>query len=155
MTRDELELLIKKYKAKYLTIHENSFKVMNKWHGFYRKLYLEMNYDNSVASDVKVKKIGGFCVDLSHFKSAEEKWSKEFKYTLKRRQKRKTFASNHLNGYSYKENHDLHTITSLKQFDYLKTLPEFVFGKVIAIEVFNSIEEQLKFKKHVIKLLSG
>ena len=63
------------------------------------------------------------------------------------------FKCNHLNGYSYAKNIDLHTIFSLKEFDYLKTLPTFVFGDVIAIETFNSLKEQITFKKYIINLL--
>ena len=43
----------------------------------------------------------------------------------------------------------------MKDFEYLKTLPDFVFSKVIALEVYNSIKEQLEFKKQIIKLLNS
>jgi hypothetical protein len=113
-----------------------------------------MNYDNFINRLVDVNKIGGFCVDLSHFKAAEEKWSKEFIYVVKRRSLDELFKCNHLNGYDYKKNIDLHTVKSLKEFDYLQTLPEFVFGDYIGIEVFNSIKEQLRFKDYLIDLLN-
>ncbi len=113
-----------------------------------------MNYDDVVDSFVRIKKIGGFCIDFSHFKAAEEKWSKEFEYILKRRKKSWLFGCNHLNGYSYEENTDLHTVRSLKSFNYLKTLPEFLFGQAIGIETNNSITEQLKFKKYLVKMLN-
>jgi len=41
----------------------------------------------------------------------------------------------------------------LKDFDYLTTLPKFVFGKIIAIETYNSIKKQLEFKKHLETIL--
>jgi hypothetical protein len=112
-----------------------------------------MNYDNSIIGPVDVSKIGGFCIDLAHFKAAEEKWSKEFEYILHRQPTKKYFRCNHLSGYSFKENTDLHVIKNSKNFDYLKKLPKFVFGDVIAIEVDNNIEEQLRFKDYAIKLL--
>ena len=154
VTKDELQFLQNNFKTKYFNIHETGFSILEKWRGFYKHLYLEMNYNNQVPRNVKVKKIGGFCVDLSHFKASEEKWGDEFKYILKRRHKKELFVCNHLNGYGYKTNKDVHTVTSLKQFEYLKTLPEFVFGKIIAIETFNSIKDQLKFRDHVVKLLN-
>jgi len=43
----------------------------------------------------------------------------------------------------------LHAITTLKDFDYLTTLPKYVFGKYIALEVENSIKEQIKFKEYL------
>ncbi len=108
MEIEEFKFLKDSYSTKCFTIHEDSFRHLGKWKGFWKYLYLEMNKDDSIAKNVKVEKIGGFCVDLSHFKSAEEKWSKEFEYTIKRRNKKNLFVCNHLNGYSYKENEDLH-----------------------------------------------
>lgn len=154
MDKKEISFLCKKYNNTCLTIHENEFKHLDKWDGFHKHLFLEMNYDNKIIKEVEIDKIGGFCIDLSHFKAAEEKWSKEFKYITKREKFSKYFVCNHLNGYSYKKNSDIHTVTSLKEFNYLKTLPKFLFGEVIALETFNSIEEQLKFKKYIVKLLS-
>lgn len=154
MKREELKFLEKNFKTKCFTIHESSFKYLKNWKGFYKKLFLEMNKDNKIPSNVDVSKIGGFCIDLSHFKSEEEIWSKEFEYIIRREKIHRYFKCNHLNGYDYKTNSDLHTITSLKQFSYLKTLPKFLFGKYIALETNNPIEQQLKFKKSIIKLLS-
>ena len=153
MTRDEFVFLAKNFSTRYFTIHEDSFKYMSKWKGFYKKLFLEMNYDGYIAKKVKVKRIGGFCIDLSHFKAAEERWKKDFQYILRRNKIHRYFGCNHLNGFSYKTNSDLHTVKNLKDFDYLKTLPRFLFGKVIALEVFNDIAEQLKFRKYLAKIL--
>ncbi len=153
MKKRELKFLAKNFKTKCFTIHEDSFKYLKNWNGFNKKLFLEMNKDNKIPSNVDVNKIGGFCIDLSHFKAEEELWTKEFEYIIRREKIHRYFKCNHLNGFDYKTNQDLHTITSLKQFSYLKTLPKFVFGKYIAIETFNSIEEQLKFKQYIIKLL--
>lgn len=113
-----------------------------------------MNYDNNVPGNVNVKKIGGFCVDLAHFKASEERWTKDFLYEVGKNGK-KIFKCNHLSGYSFKNNRDVHLIKSAKDFDYLKTLPKFVFGKVIAIEIYNSIADQLKFKKLIIENLKN
>jgi len=155
MKKKELNFLAKNFNSSYFTIHEDSFKVMRKWKGFYKDLYLEMNTDNFVSQLVRVDKVGGFCVDLSHFKVEVTKWSEEFDYIFERRDTGHYFDCNHLNGYDPKKNTDMHTVYSLKDFDYLKTLPEFLFGDIIALEVFNSIKEQVRFKKHVSKLLNN
>src|SRR3989344_7639558 len=154
MTKDELKFLYKNFKSRYFTIHENSFKILKKWNGFYKNLYLEMDYNNFIPKNVNINKIGGFCVDLSHFKASEEKFTKEFEYIVKRNKIHKYFKCNHLNGYSYERNIDLHTIKSLKDFDYLKTLPKFLFGKYIGLETYNSIKEQLSFKMYLVKILN-
>lgn len=154
MAKDELKYLCELYKYPYLTIHEEYFGHLEKWEGFYQNLYLELNYDNSLARNIDIDRIGGFCVDLSHFKTAEEKWSKEFNYILSKQSKKDIFRCNHLNGYSYKDNKDVHTISSLEEFEYLKTLPDFIFGDVIAIEVFNSLRDQTAYRKYIIDLLT-
>jgi len=151
MRKWELKFLIEKFNSQYLTIHESSFNILEKWKGYYKKLYLEMNYDNYLPSNVKVEKIGGFCLDLSHFKSSEESWTKEFFYMINKN--KKYFKCNHLNGYSYEKNTDLHTIKNLAEFNYLKTLPNFIFGRAIALETFNNLNEQIKFKRYIINLL--
>lgn len=111
-----------------------------------------MNFDNFIAKYVNVEDIGGFCIDLAHFKAGVTKQTREYHYTLKKMGRVK-IACNHLSGYSFNSNKDLHTIESISHFDYLKTLPSNIFGQVIAIEVFNSIKEQLKYQKHLRKLL--
>lgn len=155
MSREELAFLAKNFKSRYFTVHESSFRHLNQWNGFHKQLFLEMNTDSRVSDSVKVSKIGGFCVDLAHFKVEEEKWSREFEYIVKRESFPRYFACNHLNGYSFRKNTDLHTIKGLKDFAYLKTLPKFLFGEVIGLEVENSIPEQLRFKKYLAGLLDA
>ncbi|PIR02385.1 MAG: hypothetical protein CO031_01480 [Candidatus Nealsonbacteria bacterium CG_4_9_14_0_2_um_filter_37_38] len=154
MEVEELVFLESKFKTEYFTIHESGFGFLDKWKGFYKKLYLEMNTDNYVSPKVEVEKIGGFCVDLAHFKIALTNWTQDFDYIYLRKF-RAQYACNHLNGYDNKNNSDLHTVKSLKNFDYLKTLPKFIFGKIIALEVENNISQQIKFKRHLVKLLNN
>jgi len=153
MEIEELVFLKDKFKTEYFTIHESGFGFLEKWKGFQKRLYLEMNADNYISQRVIVEKIGGFCVDFSHFKIAQTELTKEFDYTYSRKEKA-NFACNHLNGYDKRKNRDLHTIKSLKDFDYLKTLPKFLFGKIIGLETDNPISQQLKFKKYLVKLLN-
>ena len=63
------------------------------------------------------------------------------------------FACNHLSGYSYSRNKDLHEVKSIRDFDYVKTLPHNIFGSVIALEIYNPIKDQIKYQKHIKKLL--
>ncbi|MEA3272640.1 MAG: hypothetical protein U9P90_03145, partial [Patescibacteria group bacterium] len=153
MEKEEFVYLSRQVWTNHFNIHEECFKNLEKWKGIYKKLYLEMNYDDFVPHAMKVKKIGGFCIDLSHFMASRERDTKDFDYVMERKNLHKLFVCNHLNGYDWKKKKDKHTITSLKDFDYLKTLPKFVFGKIIAIETYNSIKEQLRFKKYLEKML--
>lgn len=153
MTEEELKFLKDKFQSKYFTIHEINFQRNDilKWKSFEKSLFLEMNFDNFVSKKVTVESIGGFCVDLAHFKVGMEMLNKDFDYVYTRKDMPKYFACNHLNGWDSEKNVDIHTIKSLNDFDYLKTMPDFLFGKCIALEVFNSIEEQLEFKQYLEK----
>ncbi len=150
--KKDMEFFIKNYGTKYFNIHEKGFDILDQWNPYWDRLYLEMNYDNQVDENVKVENIGGFCIDLSHFKASIDRDTKEAKYIFSRKDKIK-FSCNHLNGYDPISRKDKHTITDLKDFDYLTTLPKLVFSEVIALEVFNSIREQLEFKKYLEKIL--
>lgn len=156
MTKDELKFLKNTYKTRYFTLHEINFQQDDilKWKGFYKNLCLEMNFDDFVSKKVKVEKIDGFCVDLAHFKVGMEMLNKDFEYVFDRKENRKYFDCNHLNGWNPKTNRDMHTIHDLSNFDYLRTMPKLLFGKVIALETFNSIKEQLEFKKYLTSMLN-
>jgi len=154
MDKQEIEFLVKNYQSRFLTIHEINFDYLEQWCGFYQYLFLEMNADNRLSPNIDVKMIGGFCVDFSHFKKASVKLSKEFDYTFRRKEYHRYFKCNHLNGYSPQQNTDLHYIKSLHDFDYLTTLPKFLFGEVIGLEMENSIAEQLKYKDYLVKILN-
>jgi hypothetical protein len=149
MKLDELKFLAEKYKTSCFTIHENGFKFFKKWKGFHKSLFLEMNTDDFIHESVEVEKIGGFCIDLAHFMVSLHKQSKELRYIYKRKDMQKYFACNHLSGYSPTINSDMHIVKNLEDFDYIAALPEFLFGRYIAIEVDNNISEQLKFKEYV------
>jgi len=152
--KEDIEFFVKNYGTQYFNIHEEHFDLLDQWSGYWDKLYLEMNYDSQIAKNVKVRQIGGFCIDLSHFKAAIAWGSEEATYAFFRKNKIK-FACNHLNGYDPIKKCDKHTIDNLNDFDYLITLPKFVFGQIIALEVNNPIKEQIEFKKYLTKLLTN
>lgn len=153
MDKEEFEFLIKNFKTKYFNIHPGAFSRLKKWRGIHKKLLLELAYTNQVRKNTDISEIGGFCIDLSHFKASEDRWTNEFEYIVKRDKIDRYFIANHLNGYSVRAKKDLHTIKSMKEFDYLKTLPKFLFGRYIALEMFNSVKEQIKFKKYLFGIL--
>lgn len=149
----EFKFLEKNFGTKIFTIHESSFRYLERWRDYHKKMFLEFNYNNRIPKDVDVKKIGGFCVDLSHFKAGQERGVKDADYVLKRKDIKKYFVCNHINGYSKKKKRDIHLMKNVNEFDYIKELPRFLFGKVIAIETFNTIKEQLIFKEYLKKVI--
>ncbi|MFH1575743.1 MAG: hypothetical protein ABIB55_02250 [Candidatus Nealsonbacteria bacterium] len=152
MSAEEIKFLIDRFKTKYFNIHESSFNILDQWKDYWNKLYLEMDFNDEIAKNVKVRKIGGFCVDLAHFKAAISRGTEEASYIFLRKNESE-IACNHLNGYNPVTMKDIHIIKDLSSFDYLTTLPKYAFGKIIALEVYNSIEEQIKFREYVSRLL--
>ncbi|MCW8965120.1 MAG: hypothetical protein OQK82_00325 [Candidatus Pacearchaeota archaeon] len=151
MSEEEINFFVQNFNTKCFTIHENHFSILHKWKKFSDKLFLEFNYDNKVPKSVHIEKIGGFCIDLSHFMASLERQTKDDLYIINHR--KSLFLGNHLNGYDFKKKQDKHFVESINDFNYLKILPRFIFGKYIALEMFNSISEQLKFKKYLEKVL--
>lgn len=149
--KDEVEFFIKNFGTEHFNIHEVEFSILDKWEGYWDKIYLEMDYDGVIPKDVKVEKIAGFCVDLAHYKASVARGSGESYYIFSRKDKSK-IGCNHLSGYSDIENCDVHRVDNEKSFDYLKTLPEYIFGDIIAFEIENSIKEQMEYRKYIVNL---
>jgi hypothetical protein len=147
VTAEEIKFFIEKFGTEYFNIHEHDFKTLDNWKDYKQKLYLEMDFNDKIEKDVIVKKIGGFCVDLSHYKASVARGTEEASYVYAKKNDI-IIACNHLNGYSEERTEDIHAITNLKEFDYLTSLPKYIFGEVIALEVYNSIKEQINFREY-------
>jgi len=151
----ELDYLKKRFNVKWFNGHEYGSKNFFQQFPRYRSQFLiELNYDNDIQIDIPIDKIGGFCIDLSHLKSAIARGAIEHKYVLQKIG-RNLIKANHLNGYSVKLKRDMHFINKLSELDYLQDLPTGVFSNVIGLEMENTILEQIKFKKYIIKLLNN
>ena len=150
-SKDELEFFFDNFRTRHFNIHEESFNFLDQWKGYEDRLYLEMDYDSKIAKNVKVGQIGGFCLDLSHFKASLARGSQEAYYVFVQKQK---ISCNHLSGYSESLRQDVHIVKDKKEFDYLATLPKYAFGEIIALEIDNSIKEQLEYKKYIVQMLN-
>jgi len=151
---EEIQFFIDNFSTQRFNIHENHFKLLDKWKGYWDKLYLEMNTDSEVAKEVKVRRIGGFCIDLAHFKKAVARGAEEAYYVFLKRNKIE-FECNHISGYSEEQDTDMHVVNKRERFDYLEELPIYLFGKVMALEIDNNIKEQIKFRKYILKVLKN
>ena len=155
-SQEELEYFFNKYKTRYFNCHPSDLDNFYQKFAQYRKyILLELNYKyNLFPLPIEPKQMGGFCIDLAHFKTAQVRKTPDYDYVTERKHNTK-FLANHLGGYSKSKIHDLHFVTNENQFDYLLDLPEYIFGEVIALELENSIRKQLKFKEYVVRLLAN
>jgi hypothetical protein len=153
INKDEIKFLKEKFKTKCFNIHTFGLNNLEKWAPFQKDLYLELHYHNNPIDEKNFQKIGGFCIDLSHFKASQDRKTSEYEFIMKKKNEKKLFVGNHLNGYSKWRKIDKHRVLSKKQFNYLLTLPNFLFGDYIALEMFNSVKKQIKYKEYLLKLL--
>ena len=156
MEKWELKFFYDNFKTRWFNFHEHSFDdlLRGEWRGFHKHLLLEFNYNNRISKLVDLKKIGGLCIDLSHLWSAKNRNVTEFDRCNEAAKNHKV-KCNHLNGYDAKDMHDLHYVSNNSELDYLKEIPKKFFGKIIALEMYNTIEEQLKFKKYIVKIMKN
>jgi len=104
----------------------------------------------------------GFCIDFSHLESARlmnpqtyKKWTDVFKGSL--------IGCNHISAirkqpetdpYGF-ASYDSHLAKNFGEFDYLERYPAGYFSSVMALELENTLAEQLKIIEHVNKLLKN
>ena len=152
-TKKELDFFIENYNTKLFNCHETNLDEVYKRFPTYRKMFvLELNFDDAIRNHIEPNKLGGFCIDLSHFYSSKLRGTLEYKYVISRIHNTK-FLANHLNGFSHVHKKDLHLLNNKHELDFILDVPKIIFGKYIALELENTIEKQLEFKDYVIKLL--
>ena len=103
------------------------------------------------------KKFAGICLDLAHLESSRVFRPETYKHNIKIIEKYPC-GCNHIGpskNYSLfdkkerKEENHHHFLNNLSQMDYLKKYPQKYFSSFIALEVGNSIKEQLKIIDHI------
>ena len=161
MKAKEIEYLIKTFKTKMFNTHPNGFfgledkDLIKK----YKKIiYLENVGICSLKKEIN--NYAGLCLDISHLHDAvlnNGKFVKETLNILKNYKcgfahisaiKKKTFFDN----YQKKYTNGSHFFDNVNEFDYIKKYKNYL-PKYLALEVENSIEEQLLAKKHIEKIL--
>lgn len=153
-TERELDYFYHRFKTRVFNCHPESLdKLFRQFPQFRKNIAVEYRAENKLSHKVEPNRMGGFCLDLAHFKIAAVNQFLEADYVLKHLAETKVSA-NHLGGYSYRKKKDLHFVTNAHQFDYLLDLPSELFGPIICFELENSIARQLKFREYVAKLIS-
>ncbi len=151
-TKVEIEFLKKNFKTKYFNIHAKSLDDLDKYIPYQKNILLETHPEVEF-NEVLFLKTGGFCIDIAHFWRAKEIQSKDYNQIMKFKNRSNLFKCNHLSGYKEKWG-DLHDIKNEKSFEYLREVPKFIFGDILAIELMDTINTQLKVKKYIEKILN-
>jgi hypothetical protein len=140
-----------KYNTQYFTLHPVSFNHCLNWSENIRnKVVIEIPHSHVREDDYNFQKILGICIDLSH--------SKDYHFYGQR-----NIINKLINQYKVKMNHvgpvlfgciSSHTVTNIRQFNYLKHINRNLLSDTLCLEVTNSIDEQLKFKKIIEEIIN-
>lgn len=151
----ELEYFIKRYKTVVFNTHTRRKYPHIYDYGKYKKLiYIENTYEPF--DEKEIKEFGGICLDLSHLENDRLLRSDVYKHNIH-------ILKKHLPGCSHisaikpetivDEKHQTryasHRFENLSEFDYLERYPMEYIAFPVAIELENTIEEQLKVKDYV------
>jgi len=151
----ELDYLVDRFKVKVFNTHtEAEHPLINDLSKYYYMIFIEniyLRWDKQ-----ELKHFAGLCLDFTHLENDRLTDPEKYKFNLSMIEKFK-IGCNHLSVIKKKSNlssdgqprFDDHTLTDLKQLDYLKKYPKNYFSSFVAIELTNSMVEQLAVKDYL------
>ena len=160
-TPEDIKYLEKKFKSKVFNIHsEKKYPLKYDLSPFKKSIYIE-NIFRYVPDIKEIKQFAGVCIDISHLEIAKHNYPKIYEKTIEVLNQTQC-GCNHISAYKKNGIEDAryikkssHFFTNLSQFDYLLNYPEKYFSNLIALELENSISDQLKAKEYIYNLLKN
>lgn len=161
MKIEELDFLFNNYGTKVFCTHtEKEHLFINDHSKYAGKIFIENSY--YPLEEKELNNFGGICLDLSHLEN-DRIFNKEiFEHDLKIMEKI-PIGCNHISvvdeGVSHidelgKPRCAYHQLKDFSKLDYLKKYPSRYFSNFIAIELENSIKDQLKAKDYITNLIT-
>ena len=158
-TKDEMYFLKKRFKTKLFNFHsENQYPIKYDFSEFKNQIYIENT--TTQFSDYEIKKYAGLCLDVSHLEN--DRLTKNDRYIyFSDLISKMNCACGHASaiketstyyGEVKNERYDKHVYSDLKDFDYLLKYKD-ILPETIAIEVENTLEEQIEAIKYINNLL--
>ena len=165
MHPDELDFMIKNFGTKAVNIHPiTDWPIIYDLDKYKNMIYVE-NAGHAFTKGLTAKDLEGFagvCLDLSHLESVRLQNIPGYEINIDIALKYKIGAI-HMSAVTDKKTYipeydfwtnDSHYMEDLKQMDYIKRYYPKYFGPYAAIEVSNSIEDQIKMKKYIEKIIT-
>lgn len=127
----------------------------------YRKCILIKNHSNPVFTKEEIGHFGGICLDICHLEKVRLAFPSSYQQTLEII-KEYPIKANHISVLSpyivfrptMTKNYDEHHFINLKDFYYLKSIPEKFFSQYLALGLRNNISDQLKVKTYLEEMLN-
>lgn len=151
MKEEEFDYFVKKYKTHVFTIHFQFIPYVNT--SKHRKIiFVENNFTPKKGSNLhRISSVGGICIDLSHWYQFA-RHTEHFHQRDKRMAQLFTVGCNHISAVD-KDGWSWHKAKTKSEFDYLMNLPRKLFSPYLNLELTNSIQQQLEFRKYIAKIL--
>ncbi|MDP2909500.1 MAG: hypothetical protein Q8N69_00245 [bacterium] len=155
----ELDFLIEKYRTKVFNIHCNvEYPLIN---DYYFKKYKDRIFIENIYSPLneeELKIFGGICLDFTHLENDRLMNPEKYKHNLEILDKFKIGCNHisaikkdlHEDAYGKEYRYDMHSFEDLSEFDYLKNYPKKYFSDFVALELENSLADQLRAKEYII-----
>lgn len=150
----ELDYLVKKHKTQAFNIHaEAKYPLIYDYSKYRDVIYVENTTELLIDEDIK--DWAGVCLDFSHLEKHRIEDKKRFESDIKLIEKYGVGA-NHISSSVRsisRKNPTHHYLEDFSGLDYLKNYPLKYFSRFIALELENSLKEQLKAIDYIVKLI--
>ena len=151
----ELDYLIKRWDCKVFNIHtEKEYPLTYDYSKYKKMIYIENVY--FALDEKEIKEFAGVCLDISHLESERVLRREVYQQNINTLEKFQ-IGCNHISAvigpHQDENNHTVisnHTMCDLSNLDYLKNYPEKYFSQYCAIELENSLKEQLKAINYIV-----
>jgi hypothetical protein len=155
MAPSEIEYLLKKYQVQAFNLHgQEEYKITHNLNKFKKLIYIENAVFPWRADEVD--QYGGICLDFQHLERAKISYPDKYRKEIDILNQGVQIGFNHVSPLIEDKTGKFgigHTYSNLNQFDYLNNFPTEYFSKYMALELENSIDEQIKAKAYIAKLL--
>jgi len=156
----EIKYLQDRFQATTFCIHSpKEYPIINDWSEFMNLIY----YENTIFGFVEeeVKKFAGICLDFTHLDGACGMLVHNYASDVAVINKYPcscahigVIPKNHVSSQVFEKRYHLgHFLQDFSDLDYLKKYPKSFFPAIIALELENSLAEQLKIKEYLEKFL--
>jgi len=161
MELSELDYLIENYKTELFNVHtEKQYPFVYDCSKYKDIICIENIYAFRL-NEKEIKDYAGICLDFAHLENIRLTNKKAYQHDVEVLEKY-PIKCNHISAIKkisfLRKNimkYDSHYLEDLSELDYLKKYPSNYFSPFIAIELENSIKEQLEAKDYIIDLLKN
>lgn len=152
MAIEELDYLVKKFKTKVFNIHASrEYPFLHDYSKYRDVIYIEDVY--TPFDEEELKQFAGVCVDFSHLENDRLLNQEKYRHDIAVIERHR-IGCGHISAVKDHRRHSAHFLENLQELNYLKRYPLEYFGDFLAIELENTIEEQLKAKEYISALIT-